>query len=176
MAKTADAAPLLSVEDLKTYYPIKKGVLSRTVGYVKAVDGVNFSIYPGETLGLVGESGCGKSTIGRSIIRLEKPTEGRIIFQNENILDYPSQKMKQVRTDMQMIFQDPYSSLNPRKRVKDILAEPLLVHGVIDPEQVQSKVDELMEMVGLSKHYKNRYPMSFPEGSDSISELPGPLP
>lgn len=164
MAKTADAAPLLSVEDLKTYYPIKKGVLSRTVGYVKAVDGVNFSIYPGETLGLVGESGCGKSTIGRSIIRLEKPTEGRIIFQNENILDYPSQKMKQVRTDMQMIFQDPYSSLNPRKRVKDILAEPLLVHGVIDPEQVQSKVDELMEMVGLSKQYKNRYPHEFSGG------------
>jgi oligopeptide transport system ATP-binding protein len=164
MAKTADAAPLLSVENLKTYYPIKKGVLSRTVGYVKAVDGVNFSIYPGETLGLVGESGCGKSTIGRSIIRLEKPTDGRIIFQNENILDYPSQKMKQVRTDMQMIFQDPYSSLNPRKRVKDILAEPLLVHGVIEPEQVQSKVDELMEMVGLSKHYKNRYPHEFSGG------------
>ncbi|KQO16577.1 ABC transporter ATP-binding protein [Paenibacillus sp. Leaf72] len=160
----AGRQPLLQIEQLKTYYPIRKGVISRTVGHVKAVDGVNLAIYPGETVGLVGESGCGKSTIGRTIVRLEEPTEGRILFRGDDIAHYGSKAMKQVRSDMQMIFQDPYSSLNPRKRISDILAEPMLVHGILPKEQVAGEVEMLLEIVGLPKSYKNRYPHEFSGG------------
>ncbi|WP_462409753.1 ABC transporter ATP-binding protein [Neobacillus sp. Marseille-QA0830] len=156
--------PLIQVNELKTYYPIKKGILSRTVGHVKAVDGVSFSIYEGETLGLVGESGCGKSTIGRSIVRLETPTEGEIIFKGNNISQFSNKQLSDYRSDLQIIFQDPFSSLNPRKRVKDIIAEPLKVHNMVEPAQVQKRVDDLLEMVGLPKHYKNRYPHEFSGG------------
>jgi oligopeptide/dipeptide ABC transporter ATP-binding protein len=157
-------SPLLEVRRLRTYYPIKKGIISRTVGHVKAVDGVSFSIHKGETLGLVGESGCGKSTIGRTIIRLENPTDGHIFFRGSDISLLSSGDMKKVRTDMQMIFQDPYSSLNPRKRIKDILAEPMQVHRIVPAADIQKRVEELMAMVGLPKSYKNRYPHEFSGG------------
>jgi oligopeptide transport system ATP-binding protein len=156
--------PLISVDGLKTYYPIKKGILSRTVGHIKAVDGVSFSIFEGETLGLVGESGCGKSTIGRSIVRLENPTEGKIIFQGDDITGLSNKQMSDYRSNLQIIFQDPFSSLNPRKRIKDIIAEPLKVHQIVQSKDIQKRVDELLDMVGLPKHYKNRYPHEFSGG------------
>ncbi|MDQ0971873.1 oligopeptide transport system ATP-binding protein [Neobacillus niacini] len=156
--------PLITVNGLKTYYPIKKGILSRTVGHVKAVDGVSFSIFEGETLGLVGESGCGKSTIGRSIVRLENPTEGKIIFQGDDITGLSNKQMSDYRSNLQIIFQDPFSSLNPRKRIKDIIAEPLKVHQIVQQKDIQKRVDELLDMVGLPKHYKNRYPHEFSGG------------
>ncbi|MDF2791240.1 MAG: dipeptide transporter ATP-binding protein [Neobacillus sp.] len=156
--------PLITVDGLKTYYPIKKGILSRTVGHIKAVDGVSFSIFEGETLGLVGESGCGKSTIGRSIVRLENPTEGKIFFQGDDITGLSNKQMSDYRSNLQIIFQDPFSSLNPRKRIKDIIAEPLKVHHIVPPKDIQKRVDELLDMVGLPKHYKNRYPHEFSGG------------
>lgn len=157
-------APLLQVDRLKTYYPIKKGIISRTVGHVKAVDGVNFAIYEGETLGLVGESGCGKSTIGRTIIRLEHATEGQILFNGNDICQLSPAEMKKTRPDMQMIFQDPYSSLNPRKRIRDILSEPIKVHRIVPDHEIPKRVDQLLDMVGLPRTYGNRYPHEFSGG------------
>ncbi|WP_018660770.1 ABC transporter ATP-binding protein [Heyndrickxia acidiproducens] len=156
--------PLMQVRNLKKYYPIKKGVISRTVGHVKAVDDVSFNIYPGETLGLVGESGCGKSTTGRSLVRLENPTDGKIFFQGKDLANISTKEMRKMRTDLQIIFQDPYSSLNPRKRIGDLLAEPLLAHKLADKSETAEKVNHILEIVGLSKHYKNRYPHEFSGG------------
>lgn len=155
---------ILTVEGLKTYYPIKRGILSRVVNYVKAVDDISFSIYPGETVGLVGESGCGKSTLGRSIVRLEIPREGRIMFQDINILRLSDEEMRKIRPKLQMIFQDPYSSLNPRKRICDILAEPLKAHRLVAEDKIDDRVNELLHMVGLPPGYKNRYPHEFSGG------------
>ncbi|GGI45483.1 ABC transporter ATP-binding protein [Paenibacillus marchantiophytorum] len=156
--------PLLQIDRLKTYYPIKKGVLSRTVGHVRAVDDVSLTIYEGETVGLVGESGCGKSTIGRSIVRLEDPFEGRILFQNEDITHISQRALKPIRTRLQIIFQDPFSSLNPRQRINDILAEPFIAHRLVDRHRVQGEVDRLLDLVGLPRAYKMRYPHEFSGG------------
>jgi len=156
--------PLLVVEKLKKYYPIKKGIISRTVGHVKAVDGIDFQIYPGETLSLVGESGCGKSTTGRAIVQLEPPTEGRVIFAGRDMAALQGAELRKARTDLQIIFQDPYSSLNPRKRIGDLLAEPLLAHKLVPKSEVSQKVDEILEIVGLTKYHKSRYPHEFSGG------------
>lgn len=163
-AKGTENDPLLQVKNLKQYYPITKGILSRTVGHVKAVDGVTFDIYLGETLGLVGESGCGKSSTGRAIVQLEKTTEGEIVFEGENLTNFSNREMRKIRTDLQIIFQDPYSSLNPRKRVSDLLSEPLIFHKLVEPSEVKKKVDEMLEIVGLSKTYSSRYPHEFSGG------------
>lgn len=164
IVENKQVSPLLQVENLKTYYPIKKGIISRTIGYVRAVDDVSIDVYPGETLGLVGESGCGKSSMGRTIIRLENPIEGRILFKGKDIAKYSDKKMQKTRLDLQMIFQDPYSSLNPRKRVKDILGEPLKVHKIVPESEIQNEIDKLLEMVDLQKSCKNRYPNEFSGG------------
>ncbi|WP_075618728.1 ABC transporter ATP-binding protein [Paenisporosarcina indica] len=161
---STESSPILQVRNLKQHYPITKGILSRTVGHVKAVDGISFDIFPGETLGLVGESGCGKSTTGRAIVQLEKPTEGEIIFEGKNLADFSSREMRKIRTDLQIIFQDPYSSLNPRKRIGDLLSEPLLFHKLVEPFEVKKKVDDILEVVGLPRAYVGRYPHEFSGG------------
>ncbi|MCG7409263.1 ABC transporter ATP-binding protein [Paenibacillus sp. ACRRX] len=149
---------LLRVEHLKTYYPLRNGLFSRATGHIKAVDDVNLTLYKGETLGLVGESGCGKSTIGRSIMRLEQPYSGRILFDGEDITHFPVQRLKHVRTRMQMIFQDPFVSLNPRIRICDALAEPLMVHKRVRRSEAQREVAALLQTVGLPRSTNNRYP------------------
>ncbi|MNW36435.1 Oligopeptide transport ATP-binding protein OppF [compost metagenome] len=155
---------LLQIERLQTYYPVRNGVFSNTMSHIKAVDDVSLSMYEGETVGLVGESGCGKSTIGRSILRLENPRSGRIIFDNEDITHYTQRQLKPVRTRMQMIFQDPYASLNPKVRIFDTLAEPLIVHKLAERREVQRKVDSLLHLVGLPRSASNRYPHEFSGG------------
>lgn len=168
--ETKEAAPLLEVKGLKKYYPVSDSFLSKgmhrseAAEALKAVDGVSFTIRQGETLGLVGESGCGKSTIGRQIVGLEKPTEGEIYFQGEEVSSYNRKKMRHLRTSMQMIFQDPYSSLNPRKRIYDILAQPMLYHKIVTRQEVEKEVDRLLELVGLSSNYKDRFPNEFSGG------------
>lgn len=156
--------PLLRIEGLKTYYPIKRGLLSRTVGNVKAVDDISLELYPGETLGLVGESGCGKSTIGRSIIRLENPTSGKIWFEGQDITKSTMLDLRRERTKMQMIFQDPYSSLNPRMRVQELLAEPMRVHGLATGAELETRIDHLLDTVGIPRSYKQRFPHEFSGG------------
>jgi len=156
---------LLELKDVKKYFPVKAGVLKRTVGYVKAVDGVNFSIKKGETLGLVGESGCGKSTTGRTILRLLEATEGEIYFEGENILDYDRNKMRSLRRQMQIIFQDPYASLNPRMTVANIVGEPLKIHNLVNSKKERDeKVAELLNKVGLQREHMKRYPHEFSGG------------
>jgi oligopeptide transport system ATP-binding protein len=152
---TNNAPELLRVDGLETWYPIRSTVLRRTVGHVRAVDGVSFSIRAGETLGLVGESGCGKSTTGRSIIRLTEPTGGKVFFDGVDVASMSRGDLRQVRQDMQFVFQDPFSSLNPRLRIRDIVAEPL--HG--GPKSMRrERVDELLELTGLNVDYADRYP------------------
>ena len=153
---------LLEARDLKMHFPIKAGVLKRTVGHVKAVDGVNLSVRRGETLGLVGESGCGKSTLARLILRLLEPTDGEVIFEGDNILNYGRRQMLSVRRNMQIIFQDPYASLNPRMTVGNIVAEPLKTHKI--EGDTKKRVQELLEIVGLNPEHYNRYPHEFSGG------------
>ena len=156
--------PLIQVKDLKKYYPVKTGIIPHVTDYVKAVDGVSFSIYEGEILGLVGESGCGKTTIGKLLTGLEKPTEGAILYRGMDILDWTAKEQKKYRTKIQMIFQDPYSSLNPRKHIYEILAAPMLYHGISDKQTVEKDVKELLEMVGMPQSALGRYPHEFSRG------------
>lgn len=156
--------PLLLVKDLKKYYPVKGGIITHTVAQVKAVDGVSLSIRKGETLGLVGESGCGKSTIGRQIVALEQPTSGKIVFNGEVISDKSFRELRSIRTQLQMVFQDSYSSLNPRKRVFDILAQPMLYHKIVPRNEIDAEVERLLDLVGLPKSSKQRFPHEFSGG------------
>lgn len=159
-----ESQPLLKVEHLKKYYDVKGGIIKHTIAQVKAVDDVSFSIPRGRTLGLVGESGCGKSTIGRQIVRLEKPTEGKIYYKSIDIAQLTEQEMHSYRTKLQMVFQDSYSSLNPRKRIEDIIAEPMLYHGLIQPKDVYGSVRHLLAEVGLPQNSMGRFPHEFSGG------------
>ena len=156
---------ILEVRDIKKYFPIKGGFLQKTIANVKAVDGVSFDVLRGETIGLVGESGCGKSTLGRTIVRLYEPTEGEIIFNGQDISGFKGQELKHLRKQMQLIFQDPYSSLNPRMNVSTIVGEAMLAHGIVKkgPEFTQ-RLTEVIEMCGLSSYHINRYPHQFSGG------------
>lgn len=157
--------PLLRVADLKTHFPIRAGVLQRVVGHVKAVDGVSFDIAPGETLGLVGESGCGKTTVGRSILKLIPPTGGTVEFDGVDVLSASGARMKALRRQMQIIFQDPAGSLNPRMRIMGIVGEPLIVHGLVtDRDQLRHKVEGLLERCGMPRAAADRYPHEFSGG------------
>ncbi|MCF8565386.1 dipeptide ABC transporter ATP-binding protein [Alicyclobacillus tolerans] len=155
---------LLEVKDLRKYFPIKRGLVSRTVGHVKAVDGVSLTIHKGETLGVVGESGCGKSTMARSILRLIEPTSGSVEFEGKNILKMSRGQMQQMRREMQIVFQDPYASLNPRFSIAQTLMEPMVVHKLYTPEERSEKVRSLLERVGLDPDYAKRYPHEFSGG------------
>jgi ABC-type oligopeptide transport system ATPase subunit len=157
--------PLLVVSNLKKYFPIKKGVLiDRTVDYVRAVDDVSFEIYPGQTLGLVGESGSGKSTTGYCVLELLKPTSGSVLFLGEELTTMKKEELRRMRREMQIVFQDPYASLNPRMTVGNIVAEPLLVHKVGDRARRKKTVEELLEVVGFNPDFVNRYPHEFSGG------------
>ena len=161
-----DAAlnPLLEIEDLKVHFPIKKGVLSRTVGHVFAVDGVSLQLNEGETLGLVGESGCGKTTTGLAALRLIRHTEGKIRFRGKDITAMPKSKFRSLRREMQIIFQDPYSSLNPRMTVNNILNDPMEIHGVYKGSERADRIAYLLEKVGLTPEQGRRYPHEFSGG------------
>jgi peptide/nickel transport system ATP-binding protein len=176
-AQTKAGTPdiLLEVKGLKKYFPIQAGLLRRTVGYVKAVDDVSFFVREGETLGVVGESGCGKSTAGRSIIRLYEPTAGEVLFKTGvlspdgdpkvvNLLDLDKQQMKTVRKDISMVFQDPINSLNPRMTVSDIVAEPMVISGWVDQSEIEDVIVRLLERVGLRPDHLRRYPHEFSGG------------
>jgi oligopeptide/dipeptide ABC transporter ATP-binding protein len=155
--------PLIEVRNVKKYFPIRKGLLQREVGRVHAVDDVTFGVRAGETLGLVGESGCGKSTLGRTIVRLLEPTDGAVCFEGRDISSLGTRALRPLRREMQMVFQDPYASLNPRKRVGSIIGTPLKIHGV-DKSNRRKRVQELLETVGLSPEHYNRFPHEFSGG------------
>jgi peptide/nickel transport system ATP-binding protein len=159
---------LLEVKNLKKHFPITRGLFRKVIGHIKAVDGVSFSIREGETLGLVGESGCGKTTTGRCILRALEPTAGEILYREiDTMVDLtkvPKGKLKPFRREMQVIFQDPFSSLNPRMTVMDIVGEPLVIHGVARGEELKTRVCELLELVGLRVQHMNRYPYAFSGG------------
>lgn len=155
---------ILDVKNIKKYFPIHKGLLLRVVGQVKAVDDVSFFVRRGETLGLVGESGCGKSTLGRTLIRLYEPTAGEISFENKNFLQVKGEPLRQMRKEMQMIFQDPYASLDPRMTVGQILSQPFEVHGLLSKKDRAARIRQLLEIVGLKASHVNRYPHEFSGG------------
>jgi oligopeptide transport system ATP-binding protein len=156
---------LIDIQDLKMHFPVTKGIiLQRKVGAVKAVDGVSFGIKSGETLGLVGESGCGKSTTGRAILQLHRPTSGRVIFRGQDLTLLKGEELRQMRRKVQMIFQDPYASLNPRMTVGDIIGEPIRVHNLRQGKAVRERVQELLGLVGLNPYFINRYPHEFSGG------------
>jgi oligopeptide/dipeptide ABC transporter ATP-binding protein len=156
--------PLLQVTGLKKYFPVRSGIFSRVSAWVKAVDDVSFHLRQGETLGLVGESGCGKTTVGRSILRLMEPTAGTIIFEGGDLLSLSPKKLRQTRRRMQIIFQDPYSSLNPRMTIGAIVAEPLKIHQIAKGKALQEQVDQLFTRVGLRPEHQSRYPHEFSGG------------
>jgi oligopeptide transport system ATP-binding protein len=159
-------APLLDVRNLKMHFPITRGIIfQRQVGAIKAVDGLDFTMFQGETLGLVGESGCGKSTTGRAILQLYRPTAGDVIFEGKNLTQTKGEELRRMRRRMQMIFQDPYASLNPRMTVGSIIGEPLEVHGIgRTRKERQERVQELLKIVGLNPYFVNRYPHEFSGG------------
>ena len=159
-----DGQPLFSIHDLKTYYSAKRNLLGRTTSYLRAVDGVSFDIHAGETVGLVGESGCGKSTLGRTILRLETPYAGNILYEGNDLAELSQKEMLPYRKQLQIVFQDPYSSLNPRQRVRDILSEPLHVHSDLSKSEVREKIDEILATVGLPGNAKDRFPNEFSGG------------
>jgi ABC-type oligopeptide transport system ATPase subunit len=177
--------PLLRVQGLRKYFPVTKGLLiMRTVGHVKAVDGVSFDIHEGETLGLVGESGCGKTTTSRLLLRLDTPTDGDVWLNGKSIFALDRQELRQYRTAVQAVFQDPWASLNPRQRVRDIISEPLIVNTTLSPAEVDKRVVEVLEQVGLRADVAHRYPHEFSGGqrqrialaSGNASPWPAPSP
>jgi oligopeptide transport system ATP-binding protein len=157
-------SPLLEVRHVKKYFPIRAGVLQREVAHVHAVDDVSFAVKQGETLGLVGESGCGKSTLGRTIVRLLQPTAGEIIFDGTPIQNLGTRRLRPLRREMQMVFQDPYASLNPRKRVGTIISDPMKIHDLGSRSEQKRRVNEILETVGLSPEHYNRFPHEFSGG------------
>ena len=163
-AGAAGAEPVLRVKDLQKYFPIRSRILKRTIGNVKAVDGISFDVYPGEILGLVGESGCGKSTSGRAIMNLQPATAGSVTFQGNELVGLSRSRMRPLRRDIQLVFQDPYASLDPRMQVSRIIAEPLVIHKVASGAALAARVRELMELVGLNPEHASRYPHEFSGG------------
>ena len=164
LAMSTESAPLLRVENLKKHFPVMRGIFRRQVGTIKAVDGITFDVHPRETLGLVGESGCGKSTTGRLILQLYSVTEGEIFFKGEDISRLKGGALRRIRPRMQMIFQDPQDSLNPRMTVGSIVAEPLEEHGTVRGSAKRERVEQLLEAVGLNPRFTNRYPHEFSGG------------
>jgi peptide/nickel transport system ATP-binding protein len=164
-SRSTASAPLLQVEDLRVYFPIRKGFFSRTTDFVRAVDDVSFTIHPGETVGLVGESGCGKTTLGRALLRLTEPTSGRILFEGTDLAALPSGELRHRRREFQLVFQDPYAALNPMLTVGEAILEPLRVHGVGGSRAEQkARVRELLRTVGMSDDAEQRYPHEFSGG------------
>ena len=156
--------PIVKIENIKKYFPIRGGVFSRVVGNIKAVDDVSFSINKGETLGLVGESGCGKSTLGRTILRLIEPSGGQVFFKGNNIFETDRHEFQKLRRELQIIFQDPYSSLNPRLNVGEIIGESLEIHKISSGKEKQERVEYMLEVCGLASHHHRRYPHEFSGG------------
>jgi oligopeptide/dipeptide ABC transporter ATP-binding protein len=159
-----EGAEILRIEDLYKHFPIRAGLFKRTVGHVHAVDGVDLTIQAGETLGLVGESGCGKTTLSRTVLKLTEPTAGKILFNGVDITKFSRRQMRDIRREMQIVFQDPYASLNPRMTVRDIISEPMRIHGRYDGRAGKARVDELLRTVGLSPEHANRFPNEFSGG------------
>ncbi|MFG0326169.1 MAG: ABC transporter ATP-binding protein [Phycisphaerales bacterium JB037] len=159
------ASPLLEVRDLHTHFPVRTGVLQRVTDHVRAVDGVSFSLSPGETLGLVGESGCGKTTVGRTLLRLIPATSGSVLFEGSSVFDATGSQLRALRRQMQIIFQDPAGSLNPRMRIASIVAEPLVIHGLAKSrDELRAKAEELLERCGMPRASADRYPHEFSGG------------